>query len=322
MRKIVSFILCAGLLFNVMGCGKSGNENKKVSDNDKTQKSFLEPFDTSGVIEETVLVNNNGIIITATGIDYTDNSADINIKVENKTDKNISVYSNTVSYSWNSVNGLMVPAGYLACDVLAGETVEDTVSFGYSSLELYGIRSIADIEIGFSISDDEYNELYKGIGKIETSLKGSYDYSINYYQKTINDKRIKNKYKYTMKTFEKEELFNVNDVQIISKAILKNKEEDSALLLEIINESEHDYYISTSNIYFNDILIEENSYSTEGLRAGKKSIVDFSLTSLLEGAETDITNLKDISKIKFTLTIKDSNTYSDLYSDEIEVSVP
>ena len=67
----------------------------------------------------------------------------------------------------------MVPEGYLNCDVAAGKKANDTISIGYDTLMLYGIYEIADIEIGFDISDDDYNHTYTGPRTIQTTAVDS-----------------------------------------------------------------------------------------------------------------------------------------------------
>ena len=59
-------------------------------------------------------VPDSGIkIFTATELSYTDYSAELNLLIENNSDKNLSFISGSMGYSCNAVNGYMVNDGYL-----------------------------------------------------------------------------------------------------------------------------------------------------------------------------------------------------------------
>ena len=314
MKKIIGLVVCACLTICLVSCGE--NESKTVTG------SLEEAFDTSATIEETVLVDSNGIKITAKDLTYSDYSADVNIEIVNNSGKSISVHANTLGYSWNSVNGIMIEDGYIGCDIPNGETAVDKVSFDYSQLEANGIKTLADIEIGFDISDSEYNDIYKGIAKIETSEKNSYDYEKNYYQDTISSDNFSNKYDYKIEKFETDTIFDVSNIKVISETVIVNQDEDPILFLELVNGTDKDYNISASNIYINDRLVEEYVWDSNNVRAGKKSIFDFDLALLLESTDIDVSNINKISDVKFTIEINDAKTYSEVYSGELEIAIP
>ena len=61
-------------------------------------------------------------------------------------------------------------------DVSAGKNTNETIRFNLDELSVYGITKIADIQVGFRITDDSYDVIYQGMGKVKTSLEASYNY--------------------------------------------------------------------------------------------------------------------------------------------------
>lgn len=61
-------------------------------------------FDPTATLEETVLVDESNVKITATGLKYTAYEVKVSLTLENNTDKNLSFRNGTMGYSCNSVN--------------------------------------------------------------------------------------------------------------------------------------------------------------------------------------------------------------------------
>ena len=153
------------------------------------------------------MVDENGVKITATGLNYTDYSVDLELSIENSSGKDLSFSSGTVGYHCNSINGYMVSDGYLNCDVADGKKANETISFSYDALMLYGIDEIADMEIGFSMSDDDYNDTYSGPRQVKTSAFDAHDYGKDHYQETITSRAAMNTYDYDMTYFSQDPLY-------------------------------------------------------------------------------------------------------------------
>lgn len=99
---------------------------------------------------------------------------------------------------------------YLNCDVAAGKKANDTVSIGYDTLMLYGIYEIADIEIGFDISDDDYNHTYTGPRMIQTTAAEGYDYETPCYRESIASKESQAQYDYSVPYFSSDPAYEEN----------------------------------------------------------------------------------------------------------------
>lgn len=178
-KKLLPVIACSVVLV-LTACGMPQNKNagERNRNDDRqsvemvTEEAGFEEFQKTASIEETVLFESDDILITATGLEYTEYSADITIVIENNSDKDLTFISNSIGYSCNSVNGYMIQDGYINSGVPAGKKANKTLSFSYDMLRLYGIFEIADVEIGFDISDNDYNHVYTGPCYIRTSIIG------------------------------------------------------------------------------------------------------------------------------------------------------
>lgn len=101
-------------------------------------------------IEETVLLDQDGIRVVATGLSQDGwMGPEINILVENSTDRAITVQVREVS-----VNGAMMTP-ILSCDVAAGKKANDAISFYQTDLDTAGISTLQTIELKFTAFDSE-----------------------------------------------------------------------------------------------------------------------------------------------------------------------
>ncbi|MBQ9248485.1 MAG: hypothetical protein IJ171_07870, partial [Ruminococcus sp.] len=167
-KSVLAVVMIAVLTFVFAACSNGGassdgsgsskadtasSDNSDSKSNSKGSDDILPVFDKSGTIEETHMADVFDVSITATGLTYTNSSAELSLKLENKSDAKRKVLSGTTGYGCTSVNGYMVHGGYMSCELDPGASAEDKVSFSYTELYLLGINKIADIGIGFSVSD-------------------------------------------------------------------------------------------------------------------------------------------------------------------------
>ncbi len=144
------------LIFSLAACGSNtndalaGSEQQTAGDQQERSGEELGSFNKSASLDETVMVDENGVKITATGLNYTDHSVDLELSIENSSGKDLSFSSGTMGYHCNSINGYMVSDGYLNCDVADGKKANETISFSYDALMLYVIvrHRKSDLHIG------------------------------------------------------------------------------------------------------------------------------------------------------------------------------
>lgn len=336
--KVLSIVLSGLMLCSLYGCGDS-SENTSASnstsesvvsassessseDTSMDSADTLDEFDTSATISETVMYEENDVKITATGLNYTGYSVEVELTIENNSSKNLSFYSNTMGYSCNSVNGYMISDGYLNCDVAAGKKANDSLSFGYNSLMLYGINKIADIEIGFDISDEDRNKTYSGPRQIVTTAYDGYNYSKDSYLDTITSDAAMNTYNYEMACFSEDTLYEANGINLLSSGVMINQDGDHILLLELENTTSDMIYVSTTDIILNGLAIYDSTWSNNAINAGKCSVVDVDLSSVLDEEYGEAYDITDIGSVKLSLIQKDSEGSILVEATSMEVIIP
>lgn len=306
--KILSALLAIVMLTTLTACGGS-SKGQGGESSDSTQSNgqpaptdeILEPFGTTATLDETVMVDEGGVTITATGLTYTAYSVDLELTIENNSGKDLSFVSGSLGYSCNSVNGYMVKDGYLNCDVANGKKANESISFGYDALMLYGIHEIADLEIGISMTDDDYNTTYTGPRQLKTSAFDAHDYGSDYYQEAITSETAMNTYGYEMKYFSKDALYDRNGVKLLSSGIMTNQDGGTALLLELENTTDSMVYLSTADIALNGLLLNSSTWSNDAINPGKRGIVTVELSAVLDPAYWGVYGITDVASVSLSL---------------------
>lgn len=305
--KILSALLAIVMLTTLTACGGS-SKGQGGESSDSTQSNelaptdeILEPFGTTATLDETVMVDEGGVTITATGLTYTAYSVDLELTIENNSGKDLSFVSGSLGYSCNSVNGYMVKDGYLNCDVANGKKANESISFGYDALMLYGIHEIADLEIGISMTDDDYNTTYTGPKQLKTSAFDAHDYGSDYYQEAITSGAAMNTYGYEMKYFSKDSLYDRNGVKLLSSGIMTNQDGGIALLLELENTTDSMVYLSTADIALNGLLLNSSTWSSDAINPGKRGIVTVELSAVFDPAYWGVYGITDVESVSLSL---------------------
>ena len=305
--KILSALLAIVMLTTLTACGGSSkgqggeSSNSTQSNEPAPTDEILEPFGTTATLDETVMVDEGGVTITATGLTYTAYSVDLELTIENNSGKDLSFVSGSLGYSCNSVNGYMVKDGYLNCDVANGKKANESISFGYDALMLYGIHEIADLEIGISMTDDDYNTTYTGPKQLKTSAFDAHDYGSDYYQEAITSGAAMNTYGYEMKYFSKDSLYDRNGVKLLSSGIMTNQDGGIALLLELENTTDSMVYLSTADIALNGLLLNSSTWSSDAINPGKRGIVTVELSAVFDPAYWGVYGITDVESVSLSL---------------------
>ena len=144
-------------------------DNESVQDSDQeavvppAKDDITNPFGaaTSGAlpsIEKTVLLDKDGILVTATGLTEEEwMGPEISVLIENNTDRPITVQALDVS-----INGIMVSPLFF-CDVAAGKKSNETIDFYQTDLDNMGISTIQSIELKLEALDsDDWESIVTG----------------------------------------------------------------------------------------------------------------------------------------------------------------
>lgn len=210
MKKLIAITICMVCLVMLTACTISvdntdENFNNEVANNEPVQDSseddFNEEADTNEVeenkpseeitqeqpepskeidstdngdvtIEETVLVDEAGVKITAKSLSVDFFGQELKLLVENNSGKNLTFQCNS-----SSINGYMVE-NIMSIDVANGKKANDAITFTDTSLEACGITTIADLEFSFHIFDSDSWDTYLDTDfvQLKTSIADTYEY--------------------------------------------------------------------------------------------------------------------------------------------------
>lgn len=309
MRKKWLPVIACSMILMLTACGMQ--ENKRSEDYESndgkmnagtvTGEAGFQEFQKTASIEETILYNSDDILITATELGYTDYSADISVVIENNSGKDLTFISNSIGYSCNSVNGYMIADGYINSSVAAGKKANETLSLSYDMLRLYGIFEIADIEIGFDISDDEYNHIYTGPCQIRTSIADQYDYQRQSYRETAVSDGAAGYFGYTIPYFSDKALYDQGGIKVASSLFMEKNDDGSAVLLEVENNAEQSVRATMADIYLNGLGVYSGTWSSMNINPGKKGILDLDFSTLLADELRDAYGIQSVGTVTLTM---------------------
>lgn len=341
MKKSFTLLLTAIMLL-LSACGQATGPDSSFSPSEPEQVSTPAPtksdspgqsaptenldpseqFNPSATIEKTVLVDESDVKITATGIKYAAYEVKLSLTIENNTDQDLSFYAGTLGYSCNSVNGYMVDNGYLNADVAPGKKTNETVSFNVDELTMLGITDIADIEIGFSVSADHFNDyLVTGPRQLKTSLTDSYDYGEDTYRNAITNTGLTDSLGLEILRDSDETAFDQKGIRVLSQTMANNSNGDPVLLVEIENTSDSTLGVTLGNVSLNGLTVQSGSWSYGLVGAGKRRVTSIDLSNVLDEPFRAALELQEIGSVSYTLEVEDDEGDALVVPQEVTLTV-
>lgn len=334
MKKKFAMLLAAVMLL-LSACGGTTSGGQSSDSSGQTDASVSSPtpslpsgggmvqFDPATTIEETVLVDESDIKITATGLKYTAYDVKLSLAIENNSSQDLSFHSGTLGYNCNSVNGYMVDDGYLNADIAAGKKSNETFSFSVDELTLLGFRDIADIELGFNITDSNYDDyLQTGPRQLKTSAADSYDYETDTYRQAIGNHVLENALGFTLDCDSEEVVFDQKGIRVVSQVLTTNTSGEQALLVEVENTSSDTVYTSVGNVSLNGLGIQSGTWSTDWISGGKRRIIAMNLSNMLDESYRAAFGLEDVGQVSYTFEPKDSDRDTLVVPQTLTLTVP
>lgn len=246
-----------------------------------------QPAATEVTIAETVLVDQDGIKITAKSMAYEEYYGPaVKLSVENNSDKNITVSTDSVC-----VNGYMI-SGSMYTQVVAGKKANDTLRFYADTLKDYGIEQIAQMDIVFSIYDsDSYKTIFTPDEVcLTTSAFGTYTQSYD---------------------DSGDVLYEKDGIRIVYQGSRQDDYYGTTYRLYTENTSDKPVFVSMEDVSIDGYMV--NALFMVKVPAGRVA-VDYLEFSPSELEENDITEIKDI---EFHFEISDGDTYRTINTSEI-----
>lgn len=274
--KVLALTVCLSTfaLF-AMGSGSTGEstvDKEIVSATNSTSSTSpdnsADTSDNAVTVEQTVLVDQDNVVITATGMDESVFGPELKLLIENNSDTNL-----TFQVRNASVNGYMADT-MMSEDVAAGKKSNTEITFTTSGLKECGIDTFANMEFSFHIftTDGWDDYLDTDAITVETSAAATYT-------QTIDDSG--------------EVFYDSDGIKIVGKGL---SSDDSifgpGLIIYIENNSDTDRTVQVRDTSVNGFMID--TVMSQDVVAGKKAItaVTFLSSSLEENAITDIASVE------------------------------
>ena len=290
MKKIIGFTIALSMISLLVSCSTGNNEtdnsssdqkpssaiNNNTDDNDQDDEiseedddefgfdmefdagDFVMPeFDKSSTIESTVILDSQGIKVTAQELNYTSSRAELEILIENNSDKKYHYYAGTSGYACSSINNYMVSDGYACGDIESGQSVNKTVEFSLEQLLLLGMDNIAQINLGIDFEDEDNNRIYCGDIPIKTSGYDKYDFNKDYYKELINSNTLEKIYKCKIERYDNEDLFDCKGLKGTSSLFLVNETGDRVWFTDVYNDSDEVLYLSLRELSADGLMLDD-----------------------------------------------------------------
>lgn len=298
--KWIATVLCLAV-FAAMALGSAqsdSSETKQIVSNEESKTAGVEESTpdasedsepSSGVtvtIDEQVLLEQNGIVVTAT--EYVTDSIwgdGIKLLLENNSDKDITVGCNALI-----VNDYMI-TDLFASEIAAGKKSNETLYLSSTQLKAAGIDNVGKIEIYFHVYDSStYETVFDPeCVTIQTSEYANMD---------------------TMPNDTGTELYNQSGIRIIGKTVDENSFWGTAILLYIENNSGKIVGISVDDMSINGFMM--NPFFSTTVYDGKKAINDITVFS----SDLEKNGIVAIEEVELKFHIYDIDSYSTITDSE------
>lgn len=285
--KVMAVVLIA-VVFVAMAVASGGDS----SDGDKKEISGGEKNNEAITIEEQVLFDHDGVVVTAK--EYVHDSIwgdGIKVLVENNSDKDTGV-GNTALI----VNDYMV-FDLFSNTVAAGKKSTETIYISSSDLENAGISNIGKIELYLHTFDpDTYMTTYEADAvTIKTSAFETMD---------------------TESEVSGNELYNKDGIKIIGKYVEEDTFWGTSVLLYIENNTDNNISVSCDDLSVNGFMVTPLFSST--VYSGKKAVDDITIFE----SDLEENGIEKVESIELKFHIYDADTYDTIAdSDVVTITV-
>lgn len=280
MKRILTVIVAILMMISLVACGgTSDGEIQKPSDvstgntevpenNNNTNSETEQPVKAEAVIEETVLIDEGGVKITAKSLSMDEIfGAELKLLIENNSGKDLTIQCRNAS-----VNGYMVET-MMSVDIADGKKANDAITFMDSDFAACGITDVADMEFAFHMFTTDDWETYLDTAQIQlkTSIAETYEY-------TFDDSG--------------DVAYDTNGIKVIIKGLAEDASIfGPSIVVYIENNTNKAFTVQSRDVSINGFMVDA-VFSCD-VMPGKKAVdtVTF-LSSELE--ENEITAIEDV----------------------------
>lgn len=300
MKKKVLAMILAAVVFSTMLAG-CGSESKTPSDvkpdsgvaaTEETETVSEEETITAGssevTLDEKEIYNNNGIIVTARGIDSGLMGTNVSLNIQNTTDQDVLITAKDIS-----VNDYVMSQAGLYVEVAAGKAANDNICLYASELEECGIDTIAEIEFFLVVSDNETWEEIDTSQLVTLTTSAGADFV-----QTVDDTG--------------DVMYDSNGVRVICKGLKDDLVWSGSVVFYMENNTDRALSVYAENVSVNGYMEDVSLWSD--MQPGKRAVQGMSILDL---SDLGIENIDEIHEIEFSLRIVDADTWEDVASTDM-----
>ena len=289
MKRVLGLILALILVFPLSACGSSSTQTPISTNDDNPPTSPAEqstapedlsaPEDTAVTIENTVLLDQDGLVITAKElVDDSIWGMGVEVLIENDSEINLGVQLNSLI-----VNNYMI-TDLFSCSVATGKKANDTIYLSSSELEAAEITTVSDIAISFHVYDSEsYSGLFDTDEiELKTSAYGTVE------QPAMDDGK---------------ELFNQEGIRIIGRYVEEDSFWGAGVLLFIENNYGENVTVQCDNMSINGFMV--TPYISSRVNDGCMILSNITIMS----SDLEENGIETVEDIELIFKILNPDTY-------------
>lgn len=297
-HRFFALLLAGLMMFGLVACGEPSSSTPIDPGTDSAPSQAAQPEaspaenppDTdapAATIERTVLVDRDGIVITA--LELTEDpvyGSGIKLLIENNSSEN-----RIIQCDYTVVNGFMMSSMLFSANVAAGKKTNEVLSFPDGRMEAAGITAIADMSFVFCALDPDTYQRAFTTDEIDlpTSLSGSYE-------QPIPD--------------QGKELCNQNGVRIVGSRVETDLFGDANIILFIENTGDTDLTIHCDDVSVNGFMV--TSYLSCRVNSGRMAVSDITIPS----STLEENGIENIDTIELVFSGSDPDSYQTVFQTD------
>lgn len=295
MKKYLSILLVLVLGISLAACGDAEEPVKEpdavVAESKAEETAPPEepekPAESAATIEETVLVDEAGVKITAKSLELDEMfGPEIKLLIENNSGKDLTFQCRNAS-----VNGYMTET-MMSVDVVNGKKANSGLTFMEADLDACGIETIADMEFTFHIFDTAEWEDYLNTQpiRVETSAADTYEY-------LYDDSG--------------DPVYEGNDVRIVVKGLVGDDIFGPGIQVYIENRGSRNLTVQVRDVSINGFMIDP--IFSRDIAAGKCAVDSITFMEA-DLAENEITAIENV---ELSFHVLDCDSWNTIVDTEI-----
>lgn len=291
-QKFLAFLLAGTMALGLAACGTSTQTSTEdtppaQTSTDTSQTTAEPPENTAATIESTVLVEQDGIVITAQELVEDEIfGTGVKLLIENQSSEN-----QTIGCDYAVVNDFMMTSLLFSADVAAGKKANETLYFSDPAMKGADITTIADMSFVFySFDPNTYERRFTTQEvPLSTSASGKYEQPI---------------------PTDGQELYNQDGIRIVGRYVDEDDFWGTSVVLFIQNTSDTDMVISCDNMSINGFMV--TPYLSALVNSGKMSLSNITILS----ADLEQNGIEKVSDIELTFKGLNPETYQTIFETD------